>query len=382
MENYVYLNEIKPVWSLMIVLYPYITGLVAGAFIVASLYHVFNNNSLKPVSKISLIAAFSFLLFATMPLLVHLGHPERAFNIMFTPHFTSAMSGFGFIYSFYLILLTIEIWLIFRKDIIAKAKSSSSFLIRSLFKLCTLGVYDTSPARIQLDKKIIYILSVIGIPAACILHGYVGFLFGALKSNPWWETPLMPLIFILSAIVSGIALLILFYTIICKIKGVAIKYDCLDTMVGFLFGFFILDFTLELLELLVLFYVQEEHLEALHYLISHRLMETMIYGQILAFSVGPLILLFIAIFFKKFISRGIYIFLTTLSSLALLIQVLLMRWNVVIGGQLVSKSMRGFTKFDIEWLGREGLLVGTIIILMPFIVFTIISKLIPLYDDL
>src|SRR5512136_2238204 len=106
-QGFLYPNEIKVHWSILIVLYPYITGLVAGAFIVSSLYHVFAREELKPVARFALIAAFCFLLFACTPLLFHLGHPERAFNIMFTPKFTSAMSGFGYIYTFYLIIVAL-----------------------------------------------------------------------------------------------------------------------------------------------------------------------------------------------------------------------------------------------------------------------------------
>ena len=52
------------------------------------------------------------------------------------------------------------------------------------------------------------ILAGIGIPVACFLHGYAGFIFGSVKANALWMTPLMPVIFIMSAIVSGIALCI------------------------------------------------------------------------------------------------------------------------------------------------------------------------------
>ena len=83
-------NDLHIHWSLMIVLYPYITGIVAGAFIVSSLYHVFHIRALKPIARFSLVFAFAFLACATMPLLNHLGHPERAMNMMFTPSPSSA----------------------------------------------------------------------------------------------------------------------------------------------------------------------------------------------------------------------------------------------------------------------------------------------------
>ena len=99
-------------WTVMIVLYPYITGMVAGAFIVSSFYHVFGMEKLKPIARYALVASLAFLLFATVPLLNHLGRPERAFNIMISPNFTSAMSGFGFVYMTYMLIVVLEVWLL------------------------------------------------------------------------------------------------------------------------------------------------------------------------------------------------------------------------------------------------------------------------------
>ncbi|MDP6722399.1 MAG: polysulfide reductase NrfD, partial [Pirellulaceae bacterium] len=111
---FVFPNDPHVTWSIMIVLYPYITGLVAGAFVVSSLYHVFDKQVLKPVARLALVTSLCFCAFATLPLLLHLHHPERAFNIMFTPSATSAMAGFGFIYNLYMLLLVVEVWLVFR----------------------------------------------------------------------------------------------------------------------------------------------------------------------------------------------------------------------------------------------------------------------------
>ena len=93
--GFVFPNDLHIHWSLMIVLYPYITGLVAGAFVVSSLYHVFDMEALKPVSRFALMASLAFLLVATWPLLLHLGHPFRGINVMRTPNPTSAMAGPG-----------------------------------------------------------------------------------------------------------------------------------------------------------------------------------------------------------------------------------------------------------------------------------------------
>ena len=109
LTNFVFPNDLHVHWSLMIVLYPYITGIVAGAFIVSSLYHVFGIKELKPISRFSLVFALAFLLCATWPLLLHLGHWERALSMFLTPNPSSAMAGFGYIYTAYLILLVHEI---------------------------------------------------------------------------------------------------------------------------------------------------------------------------------------------------------------------------------------------------------------------------------
>ena len=89
-EGYMYPNEITLYWSVLIVLYPYITGLVAGAFILASLERVFRVEAVKPTYRLALLTALAFLLVAPLPLQLHLGHPERSFEMYLTPHPSSA----------------------------------------------------------------------------------------------------------------------------------------------------------------------------------------------------------------------------------------------------------------------------------------------------
>jgi Ni/Fe-hydrogenase subunit HybB-like protein len=376
-QGFLYPNEVEVLWSLLIVLYPYITGLVAGAFIVSSLYHVFGREELKPVARFALVAAFSFLLFACTPLLFHLGHPERAFNIMFTPKFTSAMSGFGYIYTFYLIIVALEIWFVFRPDMVKLAQESIG-LKKLFYSVLSLGVFDVSEKALHLDHKITTFLAAIGIPSACVLHGYVGFLFGSLKSNPWWSTPLMPVIFLMSAIVSGIAVLIVSYAIIMKLKGKKVDSACMQSLCGYLWGFFIVDVTLELLELISMGYEGEESWSAISQLIGDRLQFSYVVLQLIVCSAIPMVLLGIVSLWKlKESTRNT---LGIISSVLLLIQVLAMRWNVVIGGQLFSKSLRGFTSYMPGFLGREGLLVALILFTMPFVTMYIINLLLPYWE--
>ena len=230
-EGYVYPNEAipHPLWGFLIVLYPYITGLVAGAFIMASLVRVFKVQALEPVYRLALLTALSFLLCATLPLLFHLGHPERCYEIMMTPHFTSPMAMFGFVYAWYLMaVLLLELWFDYRHDLVRWAKVTPGFR-GFIYRAFTVGVTDESPKALALDEKLGWILSIVGIPSAFLLHGYVGFIFGSIKANPWWGNVLMPIIFILSAVVSGIALCVFVYMVLTWTRRHTVDMRCLDT---------------------------------------------------------------------------------------------------------------------------------------------------------
>jgi predicted membrane protein len=57
------------------------------------------------------------------------------------------------------------------------------------------------------------------------------------------------------------------------------------------------------------------------------------------------------------------------------------RWNVVIGGQLFSKSFRGLTAYKLEIGGQEGLLIALGLLILPFFILYALLKLFPPWDD-
>src|ERR1041384_5666949 len=220
-EGFMYPNEVELQWSVLIVLYPFLTGLVAGAFILASLERVFRVDAVKPTYRLALLTALAFLLVAPLPLQLHLGHPERSFEMYLTPHRSSAMAMFGFVYLWYLMgVLLLEIWLDYRRDIVLKAQSSRGAL-RFLYQVLTLGSNNISERSLRIDERLSYFITLIGIPSAFLLHGYVGFIFGSVKANPWWSSPLMPVVFLFSAMVSGIAAVMLLYVFLSNGRKVA-----------------------------------------------------------------------------------------------------------------------------------------------------------------
>ncbi len=381
-EGYVLPNQAHIYWTTMIVLYPYITGIVAGAFIISSLYHVFDKEELKPVSRFAMLMALAFLLFAPLPLLAHLGHPERAFNIMFTPNMTSAMAGFGFIYAAYLFILAVEIWLLYRSDIVFLSVNAKSPTMRRLYWVLALGVTEISEEAKALDRRVMLFLAAIGIPAACGLHGYVGFLFGAIKANPWWASPLMPVIFLLSAIVSGIAMVLVCYIVAQWGRGRSIDMKCTQSLMEYAWFFLIIDVSLEMLELVNHAYMANHDWEILKDLLLHKLFVSLFVIQILIGSVIPFLLLGAVVVLKDRLGEGVRNNLGFVAGVLLLVQVLAMRWNVVMGGQMFSKSFRGFLNFHVDVYGREGLIAAGVLFALPFVTLLVFSRILPLWGPI
>jgi len=374
-EGYMYPNEIELQWSVLIVLYPYITGLVAGAFILASLERVFKVEAVKPTYRLALLVALAFLLVAPLPLQLHLGHPERSFEMYLTPHRSSAMAMFGFVYLWYLmIVLLMEIWLDYRKDIVEWAGSGTGFK-KWIYKILTLGSRNVSPAALRVDDKVGYFITLIGIPSAFLLHGYVGFIFGSVKANPWWSSPLMPVVFIFSAMVSGIAAVMLIYMLTSKLRRVPIDMRCVDTIARYLLYTFIIDFSLEMLDLVHRLYEADESLRALDFMVHTRLYFSQVIVQIFIGTLVPIALLGLTqiVKFPEKVRKAVYV---TAGSVTL-VSIFAMRWNVVIGGQLFSKSFLGYTSYKMAFATREGLLPAIILTLLPLGILYVLVKLLP-----
>ena len=374
-DGYIYPNEIELNWSILIVLYPYITGLVAGAFILASLERIFKIHILKPTYGLALLTALAFLIVAPMPLVSHLGKPFRAYEIMITPHISSAMAIFGFVYLWYLmVVLLLEIWFDYRRDMILWANESRG-VKRFLYRAFSLWTTDISPKSVALDDKIGYIITVIGVPSAFLLHGYVGFIFGSIKANPWWSTVLMPVIFLFSAMVSGIALVMFIYILLTKIRKQSIDIGCLDMIAKYLFYILIIDFALEGLDQVHRIYVAEESFEALHTLVMGKLFFTLFIMQGLLGTIVPLLTLGTFQFYKpkERIRKIVYLVISVL----ILVGIFFMRWNVVIGGQLFSKSFYGYTTFKIGLIGSEGYLMAALWVIVPFLILSFLLWLFP-----
>jgi Ni/Fe-hydrogenase subunit HybB-like protein len=294
---------------------------------------------------------------------------------MMTPHLTSPMAIFGFVYAWYLMaVLLLELWFDYRHDLVEWGKVTPG-LKGVLYRLFTVGVSDVSEPAVKLDAKIGHILSVIGIPSAFLLHGYVGFIFGSVKANPWWGNVLMPIIFIMSAMVSGIALCVFNYMVLSWIRRKNIDMKCIDVMAMFLFYALVVDAAIEALDWIHRVYSAEEGFQVMQYMAKEKLFYTLNLGQALFGTLVPLVLLGSLQLVRKRISELSRRRMYFVSAVLILLGVLAMRWNVVIGGQLFSKSLRGIMSYKMEFAGMEGWFMGAVLLALPFITLTIMVKL-------
>jgi Ni/Fe-hydrogenase subunit HybB-like protein len=393
-ELFVYPNEFI-YWSIQIVMYPYMTGLVAGAFVLSSLYHVFGQKDLKEIAQFSLVFSLALLPVAALPLLLHLQQPLRAMEPLLTPHFTSAIAAFGIVFTAYGLIVVSEIWFVYRGYFVAQTdvlKGSTGFwngLRKIVYGALTIGARDVSPGALKVDHKAAKVLAGVGIPVACFLHGYAGFIFGSVKANALWMSPLMPVIFIMSAVVSGIALCMLTYIVIMewqafsqRRKGGAIaageikgaEVDIITKATRYLLGFLIAAISLELLDLIFRGYTAMK---------SWDILRSVMYGKdflnifVLQYTLGNLVPFVLLILPGRTMKR------TVIALLLVLFGVFMMRWNVVIGGQAFSLSFSGYMHYHIPIVPhsmetfKEGLFGALTVIATPFVLFWLINKFVP-----
>ena len=403
-EFFVYPNEYI-YWSIQIVMYPFMTGLVAGAFVLSSLYHVFGVKALKDIARFSLVFSFALLPVAMMPLLMHLLQPLRGIEVMLTPHFTSAIAAFGIVFTTYGMIVAGEIWFVYRQFFVESAlalraqtqRSTFDSLRLRLYTVLTLGAWDISAHALEKDEKAVKVLASIGIPVACFLHGYAGFIFGSVKANALWMTPLMPVIFICSAVVSGIALCILTYVGSMELRKFlyarkrsqnpalpsneelkSVETHVVIMTCKYLVMFLILAISLELLDLIFRTYTAVKSWDILRAVIYEIDFVKIFVVQYGLGNLVPFILLLLP---------GLTVRRAVLATVFVLIGVFMMRWNVVIGGQAFSGSFSGFMHYSLPIIPhnletfKEGLFGALLVIITPYVLFIGLANILPVFGE-
>ena len=265
----------------------------------------------------------------------------------------------------------------------------------AIYTVLSMGAMDISDEALHKDERAVGRLAAIGIPVACFLHGYAGFIFGSVKANALWMTPLMPVIFICSAVVSGIALCMITYIVTMELRKLILTWKRQDnpwlpamddlksaevqvvTMTAkYLVMFLVLAITLELLDLIFRGYTAVRSWDILRSVIYERDF-TKIF--ILQYGLGNLVPFILFLMPRLTVRRA------AIGSLLVLLGVFMMRWNVVIGGQAFSASFAGFMEYRLPiWpesleTFKEGLFGALTVITTPFVLFFLVTRILPVF---
>jgi len=202
------------VWGLYVPTYMYFIGASAGAFLISVIVNVLGTKKLEPTVKLSLYSALVLLIMAIFTIVLDLGHPERAIEVLTRPQYHSVMADVVTVYVIYFVLLVVELLLSFRLDLIEGRFDSlgGSARIKKLISRLlhpSAGSPESLERSARLIRRSFLYLGAFGLIIALLFHGGVGALLGTVYfSKPWWTGPLFPIVFVAGALYSGAALFI------------------------------------------------------------------------------------------------------------------------------------------------------------------------------
>ena len=362
-------------WGLPLVMYPYLSGLVAGAFVVGSLSNVFGLKQFEPLTRLAAIMTLVFLIGAPLGPLAEAVQRSRFWELYTRDHIPYSPLGlFIVIWTAYVALVVAEIYYIFRIDNIYLAEHARGWR-KFWHKLLTLGSRATSETSRNRDHRVLVVLSTLGILLAFGFHGYVGFVFGAIKARPLWSNPLMMVLFIVSAIVSGIALMILAYVIIEGGLGTKkLDFRIIDGLMRLLMWMIFLDLFLDLVDILnagVSAYTSAP--------IYRGFSQIFFVGGPLAFmylglQIGLLVVAMVMTLFGAVRRSPLG---ASLTAVFVLISVFAMRFDTVIGAELQPKVSQGLVRYSLPIFGMDSVQVAIGILATMILLIALALLLLP-----
>ena len=278
----------------LIAIYFYLTGLSAGSFVLSTLAYVFGMERFKPIGKIGVILAALFLVMAPLALLIHVGQPFKAWHLFVHLNVTSPITWGSFLLTLYPINCVIYGWFMFKGN-----------------------------------KKMTRIFGTIGIPLAVFVHGYTGFILALGKARALWNTALMPFLFLVSAMVSGIALMILISIVKDRFfsKGKAVNRDLVFSLGNLLAAMILIDLFLVLSDVLVLLVSHSEAQDVARLILQGKFGILFIGVENVMGKIIPALILLIP--------RLRNLTTVTISSVLVVVGIFFMRYVVVLGGEFL-----------------------------------------------
>ncbi len=219
----------KPVyWGLYIANFIFAVGLSAGGIAVSALVHLLEKEEMKPVAIMAEAMATSFLVLAALFIIVDLGQPTRLFFVLLYPHLSSPLLWDVIIISSYLVLCSALLYFSARAELLRRRGSDPKW--RWAVHLFTLGHTSLSPEALGRDRQLLRTLAIISIPGAVALHSVTAWILGLVKGQPGWNTPILAPLFIVSALVSGLAAVILAVILGRRLFALTVEEEVIQTL--------------------------------------------------------------------------------------------------------------------------------------------------------
>jgi molybdopterin-containing oxidoreductase family membrane subunit len=193
-------------WGLYVVNFVFFIGLSAGGVIVASLVHAFGLRDFQPIARIAELMAIACLVLAMSFILLDLGRPDRMLFLLRHGRPQSPLIWDVTVVNAYLLISLAYGYFGTRADLVRAAQARPRR--RRLYRFLSLGYLDLSPRALARDRRILRTLAVVGLVAAIALHTVTAWILGLVKARPGWYGAIMAPLFIVSATVSGLALLL------------------------------------------------------------------------------------------------------------------------------------------------------------------------------
>lgn len=281
-------------FGLNIAMYIYLTGVSAGSFILSTLAYGFGLRQYKPLGKVGVVVATIVLVIAPLFLLFHVGMPYRAWHLFVYLNLASPITWGSFLLILYPINCIIYGYFMFKENM-----------------------------------KLTRIFALIGIPLAVSVHGYTGFILAFGKARALWNTALMPILFLVSAVISGIALMILVFIIKERFfsKEKEIDRELVFSLGKLLAWMIVFDLFLVACDLIVLSISHADAQAAAHLLLRGKFSFLFLVVENLLGKIVPFILLAVP--------RLRTLATTIVASILVVVGIFFMRYVVVLAGEFL-----------------------------------------------
>lgn len=365
------LSSITP-WGAWIAFYIFFVGLSAGSFLLSTLIYVFGMEQFERVGKAALFTAIVCMIVALTFVLLDLGQPFRAMNAVIYWNVTSMLAWEVHFYIVYIVLLSVELYIAMREDLVRVAKTNT--LKGKIARLITFKNATINEMTKKRDHFWMKVLGTIGIPIAIIgVHGGTGTIFAMVKARVAWNTAIFPIIFVVSAMVSGTALLLAMYVIKRKVMKQQIDTEMVQSLAKLMAGFLIIDLGLQFYEYLTSWYgLEEEHLSYLATMMASDFSWSFWGVQMFLGAVIPLTI----IFWKK-TNQSINALLA--AAILIVIGIIGVRFNIVVPAQIVplfhELPWGNYYPTLKEWVMSAG------VVAMGLLIYSFGEKLLPIEES-